>query len=120
MPGSMPGRDKLEAFLSFSTRLARFINVLGVMQGYCKMKVDNIFAPPDHPPPLLSHEQLSFLSFQGWLPLRLPDGVQSAATEVFADAKDFFATDEAHKRNLYPANGGTDCESRQKWQDHEM
>ena len=99
--------------------LGKRTNVLGNVQGYCKMKVDDSFAPPEHPPPLLLHEQLSFLSFQGWLPLQLPEGVQWAAAEVFADAKDFFAADETYKRDLYPANGGTDCESHRRTQTRE-
>lgn len=73
------------------------------------------FVPPSYPPPLLTDEEIAFLSLQGWLPVVLPERLKAQLQLVSAHAARFFETDAAKKRALYPPRNGTECESATSW-----
>ena len=68
---------------------------------------------PSHPPRLLSLDQVSFLSHNGWLPIDLPETTQSAFQNVFAESKSFFAEETNVKQNQFPSEKPTECKVMQ-------
>ncbi len=67
------------------------------------------FLPPSGPPPMLTAEEISFLSLQGWLPIELPEPLQQELNFIAADAAHFFEKDDNEKKALYPPRNGTEC-----------
>ena len=64
------------------------------------------FAPPPYPPPLLSSEQLLSFAAQGHMPLPLSLPLQQSYAKVFEAASRFFAQREETKSTLYPSPPG--------------
>ena len=72
------------------------------------MNEDVEFLPPPGSPPLLTLDQVSYLSYHGWLPIDVPAEFQSRLHDLSAAAAGFFDLGSADKRALYPQSQGTE------------
>ncbi|KAF2482046.1 hypothetical protein BDY17DRAFT_325542 [Neohortaea acidophila] len=66
-------------------------------------------SPPPGPPPLLTEQEASFLSRQGWMPCILPEPLRSELDCISTEAATFFRQDHATKSAIYPPRNGTEC-----------
>lgn len=64
--------------------------------------LEHITAPPPHPPPLLTDEQILFLAKQGHLPLQLPLHTDSLYHRLANLSKEFFEQPDIAKNRDYP------------------
>ena len=62
------------------------------------------FAPPDHPPPLLTDHQVIQLAQEGHLQISLPPSLAESYSRLAkVAASEFFSQNVANKKSLYPA-----------------
>lgn len=76
----------------------------------CMAKEETLdFLPPPGPPPLLSFNQVRHFSYHGWLPIDLPESLQSHLSDISSAAASYFELGHDEKQRLYPQSRGTEC-----------